>query len=218
MDDPELPFAELYKWCQCRQLATHKLTGPLHPFLDCSLMFSAMFLSSAKSSETHQTLRCWSKWRTIGWLYRLLFFVEALPSHTRKLRIWIHIDKWLKLWNLVPRHIPSITIPGQLDKFCKHTIRILLHRICKQISHPMARRWFHTHWRIHRGKVIRWCDEETGTKTLANASFDNTNLDRDALQFLSSLPSYWQLLETAKMALRWNGRHMVGIFRWQMAT
>ena len=189
MEDPELPFLLLYRWWQSRLLASFNFIGPLHPFFNCSLMFSAMYLSSVKASATPQTPKHLGKWKTIDWLYRMLFFVETLGSHTRKMRIWTHLDKWLKWWNLIPRHVPSIGIPGQLFKFCKRPVRRVLSSLAGRIDHPMARRWFYTHWRVHRGKVLRWCDEETGTKTLADACFSDRHWDENTCRYLAKLPS-----------------------------
>ena len=186
---PELPFAELYRWCQTFLLANHQVHGPLHPFNNCSLMFSAMYLSSLRTSETPRTPQWWGAKRTIDWLYRLLFFVDTLSSPIRQTRIWVHVDKWLKWWNLIPRYIPSIGIPGQMFSYCRQPLRSVLHQIAHCIQHPMARRWFVSRIRFHKGKVIRWLDEETGTSTLCHAKFDDLHWDPATRHHLASMPS-----------------------------
>ena len=60
-EDVELPFAELYHWSQTRFYALCKFVGPLHPFFSCSLMSSAMYLSSKRASETPQTPKQWNR-------------------------------------------------------------------------------------------------------------------------------------------------------------
>ena len=112
-----------------------------------------------------------------------------MRSHTRKMRIWVHLDEWLKWWNLIPRHISSIGIPGQLYKYCRAPMRHVLSLMANRIKHPLVRRWFCSHWRIHRGRVLRWCDSETGTKALCNGCFSHIHWDETARNFLTTLPN-----------------------------
>ena len=99
------------------------------------------------------------------WIYALLNLVDELSSAVRKIRIQKHIDRWIRHYNCIPRHIPSIGIPSQLFEVGKHTLKTMLKEASRHIRHPAARAHLLKHTRFHRGMVLRWSKYEQGAKT-----------------------------------------------------
>ena len=78
-------------------------------------------------------------------------------------------------------------------RHCRQPLRSVFHQIAATIRHPMARRWFISHTRIHKGKVIRWFDEETGTKTICQGRFQDLHWDKNTRDYLAQMPSLIQV-------------------------